>query len=326
MKQRTSPKDFFLYVAALVALYVVVVSVLRLWFEIINTIFPDPLEYHYGFADGTLRAAMAALIVVFPLHLYLTRLWNAFMRREPEKKEIWVRKWFVYLTLFVAGVTLAVDLIVLIDRFLGGELTARFVFKVKAVFIAAGAIFGYFLYDLHRDVARSDRRLRLFAVAASFVVIGSIVGGFLVIGSPKEARERRFDDQRTSNVQEIQWQIIEYWRQRRALPDTFAALTETLGYVQPLDPETGEPYEYRMTGPNAFELCSTFSLSSDNTSLKGAPYIRYPRAPEPASMYVDRVDEKFFVKGASWEHEAGRACFERTIETVETKTDTNAKR
>ncbi|MDP3735555.1 MAG: DUF5671 domain-containing protein [bacterium] len=326
MKHRTSPKDFFLYLAALVALYTVVVSVLRLWFEIINTIFPDPLEYHYGFADGTLRAAMAALIVVFPLHLYLARLWNALMRREPEKSELWVRRWFVYLTLFVAGVTLAVDLIVLIDRFLGGELTTRFVFKVIAVFIAAGAVFGYFLYDLRRDVARPDRRLKLFAVAASSVVLGSIIGGFLVIGSPKEARDRRFDDQRTSNLQEIQWQVIEHWRQRRSLPPDLAALTEIFGYVQPLDPATTRPpYEYRVTGPNSFELCAMFSLPSGSASPKGAPYARYPAAPEPASIYVDRVDEKFFVKGSSWEHEAGRACFERVIEIVE-KAETDVKK
>jgi hypothetical protein len=317
MKHRTSPKDFFLYLAALVALYVVVVSMLRLWFEIINTIFPDPLEYHYGFADGSLRAAMAALIVMFPLHLYLARLWNQAMRREPEKKEIWVRKWFVYLTLFVAGVTLAVDLIVLIDRFLGGELTARFVFKVVAVFLAAGAVFGYFLYDLKRDVARPDRRLKLFAAAASFVVLGSIVGGFLVIGSPKEARLRRLDDERLMHLQEIQWQVLEYRRVRGELPENLEALRAGIGYALSFDPETGEQYTLRSVDENTFELCTIFGTESKTDARGKTPYARPYYAPEPAApLRAGERGELIIANGNDWEHGTGETCFRRVIEEV----------
>ncbi len=313
MKHRTSPKDFFLYLAVIVALYTVVVSVLRLWFEVINTIFPDPLEYHYGFADGSLRAAMAALIVVFPLHLYLARLWNRTMRREPEKRDVWVRKWFVYLTLFAAGVTLAVDLVVLIDRFLGGELTARFVFKVVAVFLAAGAVFGYFLYDLRRDVTRPDRRLKLFAALAALVVTGSIVGGFLVIGSPKEARFERLDEQRVMHLQEIQRLVVEYWRQQGALPENLEALVE-IGYIYPIDPETNELFGYAPLSENSFELCAIFSLASDRDDRRKQPHARPYYEPVPMPAYID---EQFFIKGSSWEHEAGYACFERVIEKAE---------
>ena len=313
MKPKTSPKDFFLYLGVIVTLYVVVIAVLRLWFATIDASFPDPLEYnyYYGFADGSLRAAIAALVVIFPIHLFLARLWNTEMRQSPDKQDLWVRKWLIYLTLFVAGVTLAVDLIILVERFLSGDLTTRFALKLLAVFAAAAASFGYFMYDLKRDVVLFDPRLKLFASGASTLLLLSIIGGFLIIGSPRSARLVRLDNERIAQLQSIEWQIAEHWQRYKALPVSLEELNESIGYVPATDPEN-EPYVYRAVSPTSFELCATFSTgnsvrSGDKQQFGRAPYFNPGATPT-------RIDESFFIKGGSWEHGTGNVCFTREIQ------------
>ena len=52
---------------------------------------------------------------------------------------------------YIAYGVLIGDLTVLIDRVLGGELSARFVLKVLTVGTIAGTAFWYYLSDLRRD-------------------------------------------------------------------------------------------------------------------------------------------------------------------------------
>ena len=118
IKPKVTPKDFFLWLGAMVALYVSVISLLTLYFQYINHLFPDALNYYVDPYSGAIRSAIASLIVITPLYIFLTRLLNKEIREHAEKKELWVRRWLIYITLFVAGITLAIDLIFLINTFL----------------------------------------------------------------------------------------------------------------------------------------------------------------------------------------------------------------
>jgi hypothetical protein len=61
-----------------------------------------------------------------------------------------VRKWLLYLTLFVAALIIIIDTVMLVQGLLNGELTVRFLMKLLTVFVTAGAIFGYYFYDLKK--------------------------------------------------------------------------------------------------------------------------------------------------------------------------------
>lgn len=305
-KIKTTPKDFFLHLAVFTTLYVSSISLLRLLFEIINTVFKDPLEYSFGFSSGSLRAAIASLIVVFPLYLFLSRLNYKWLSLEPAKAELWIRKWLIYLTLFVAGGTATVDLIMLINRFLEGDLTTRFILKVLVVFVVAGAIFGYFMYDLRREIGSQKNRMKILAVAASAAVLLSIVGGFFVVGSPKTERLRRFDEERVSDLQNIQWQVINYWQSKEALPEELEDLEDSIsGFVVPTDPETEDRYEYNTTAGLSFNLCATFTLESEGIQT-------YDGVPRPRS--IDIKEQALGLPSALWEHDSGRVCFDRIID------------
>src|SRR3989344_4888912 len=148
VKPKTGPKDFFLYLSAMAALYVSVGSLIRLLFGIIDFTNPDRLDYYGTFYTGGIRFAIASLIIIFPVYLIVSYVLRTSVVREPARSELWVRKWFIYITLFVAAGIVIGNLVAVVNTFLGGELTARFALKVLSMVVIAAAVFGYYYYDL----------------------------------------------------------------------------------------------------------------------------------------------------------------------------------
>ncbi len=177
---KVTPKDFFLWAGAMVALYGSVTSFITLLFAYINQAFPDALEgsyYYYDPYSGSIRFAMATLIVLVPVAILLLNLIRSDIAKDSGKADLWVRRWALFLTLFIAGFAMATDLIVLINYFLGGEVTARFFLKIAVVLLVAAAIFMHFLADYWgywikfpgkaRMVGAAARALQCWMVAAS---------------------------------------------------------------------------------------------------------------------------------------------------------------
>jgi hypothetical protein len=298
-KPTTTPKDFFLYIAMAAALYVSAVALIGLWFNYINYLFPDALRY-YDLTGAEARGWIATLIVAFPLFFIFARMANQAIRKESDKANLWIRKWLLYLTLFVAGGTMAVDLIILLKSFLGGELSSHFFLKILVVFIVAAAVFFYFIKDIRGYWEKREKQSLAYGGVASLVVLVSIVFGFVFYGSPMTQRALRFDNQRVSDLQSIQWQVVDYWQNKEELPANLSDLEdELLGYVAPTDPETEDSYEYSRLGDLTFELCANFSMPNNE---------RTPSYAYPIREHGPGLEE------GNWQHEAGRECFERTID------------
>ncbi|MAF59484.1 MAG: DUF5671 domain-containing protein [Candidatus Pacebacteria bacterium] len=295
-KAKMTPKDFFLWVAATVALYVSAVSLLALLFEYIDVVFADPLR-SYQFS-GPIRFAMASLIIIFPLYIYLTRKLNQDIRVNPEKKDIGIRKWLLFLTLFIAGITIVIDLIVLINTFLGGqELTTAFLLKVLSVLVVIGGIFFYYLKDLKGKWEREPQMSKNIGWLVSAVVLLSIVGGFFIIGSPQTQRLLRIDQEKVNDLSSIQHQITSFYQQKERLPRDLDELSDPLvGFILPTDPQTDENYGYSVKGTLTFELCAEFNKESSEKETRA---IR-----TPFGKVVD----------SNWAHGVGEVCFERTID------------
>jgi hypothetical protein len=298
-RPKTTPKDFFLNLGAMVALYGSVISLINLLFEIINRLFPDNLNYFsYGYSSA-LRWAIAWLIVVFPVYVFISWYLSTDYRQLPARKNLPIRRWLVYLTLFLSSVSVVVDLITLINAFLSGELTARFAMKILAVLVVVGATFGYYLFDLKFE-AGSSKRIKQFTVTVCVFILLSIIGAFVVVGSPFTERFRRFDDQRVSDLQSIQWQVLSFWQQKGRFPKDLAELTDPIsGYKAPVDPENAVSYEYAPGEGASFKLCAVFQLSNKNQSA----VMRQSGYP----VMIQNGNE-------SWSHNAGRVCFDRTVD------------
>lgn len=304
---KTSPRDVFLYLLAIITLYISIWRFITLIFEYIHTMFPDDVSMYFTQSSEEIRMSMAALIVVFPVYIGITWFLRKDIIGHPEKREFWARKWLLHLTLFLSAITIIVDLIILVNNFLNGELTVRFALKVLTVLIVATTVFGYYFWDLKRDTLPTSKPSKMLAGIVSVVILGSIISGFFIIGSPATQRKMRFDEMRTNALQNLQWEIINFWQRKNRLPESLSALKNDIsGFLPPTDPETQISYEYAIKGTLEFELCADFSLESLNNDISGN--VKYAPVPtimsEPIGMYGQE----------NWTHSAGRQCFTRAID------------
>ncbi len=301
---KITAREFFLELGAMAALYAGVIALLNLLFRVINTAFPQIQNgyQNYYYAGNPISFPVATLIIVTPLFLVL----NWYMHKNPSERDGSFRKWLVYITLFIAGLMLAGDLITLLYQFIDGqELTTGFLLKILAVLVVAGSVFGYFIQSLRGTLDSKTRMAwRLFA---ALLVIGSIVAGFRVIGSPATQRAYRYDAERVMNLQSIQSQITYYWQQKGFLPASVEAATDSLsGWSIPLDPVTKAPMEYSKLSDLSFRLCANFEKPN-------APYMGYDMGNE-ISMTRPAMYDGGIKGGNNWDHQAGRQCFDRTID------------
>lgn len=292
-------RDFFLYLFTVGVLYVCIGTFINLLFEYIDRLFPDSVFHSFIGYSSSIRFSIAALIILFPIYTTLTWFLRKDVIAHPEKRDFGVRKFLIYLTLFLAAIAAVVDLVTLIYHFLEGELTIRFFMKIFAVFLVSGAVFGYYFWDMKRETLLTSRPSKMIAWSACALVFGTIFAGFFIIGSPFTERIRKIDQMRVQDLQNIQNTIIySYWRLKGKLPEKLSDLEDDIsGFKAPKDSETGGVYEYRMTGPRSFELCAMFQLESVPESVGDKSMYYYGNAPNE-----------------NWKHAKGRVCFQRTID------------
>jgi len=123
-----------------------------------------------------------------------------------------------------------------------------------------------------------------FVALVVATVVVSVIGGLLLLGSPRKERERRLDERRVAEMRAIANAVDWYWTRHGRLPDSFADLSrEQAIQVNPLDPETQQPYDYRVLGVNSYELCATFARNA--------------------------AEEDHVPQGGFWAHGSGSQCF-----------------
>ncbi len=304
------PRDVFLYLLSIVTLIASAVYFGILVFQYINVFFPDLInDYYFSPASyyGTIRQALATLIVIFPVYIWVSIFLKKDIEENPEKRELKIRKWLLYFTVFVAALVAIGDLVALINTFLEGELTARFIFKVATIFFIAGSVFSRYYFELHESKTKPKKGfdwVSVYSWAVIVIIAVAIIFGFFVAGSPQNQRTVKFDEKRTQDLSFLQSQIISYWQKKDELPQNLNQMAnDILGIVIPKDPKTGISYEYAKLGSLKFELCATFETSSsvvDNNGRSKAVPVAYPYYPGDEMQ--------------AWPHNAERTCFQRTID------------
>lgn len=303
----TSAKDFFLHLGMIVSLYVVAGNFISLLFTIINKSYPEVARYYSYYYNGSeISLPVATLIIVFPVFVVLSRWVHRSYEEFPEKKHLAIRKWLTYITLFVAGIMLVGDLVTVLYKFLDGQdLTTAFLLKALVVLLVSGAVFGFYLQDIRDRVSASARNV--WAVAIGCVLLVAIILGFSVIGSPRTQRLMRWDNQKISDLQNMQWQVINYWQMNGMIPESLPNI--------PDDPQNSSindykdaGYEYRKMGDMKFELCANFNRSfEERGNGRGVGYGLMAEGP----YYKGGMMEN-----DNWMHGAGRHCFERQIDPI----------
>lgn len=299
----TTARDVFFYLLMIVTLYIAVIAFITLLINFVNYVYPSQTEFDYAasFAGSAILNSMAAVIVAWPIYVLMAWLIGRDIKKVPGKREIPVRKWLLYLTLFIAAITIIIDLVTVTYNFLSGEFTIKFFLKVLSVLVVTGGVFGYYLWELRRKVGSSSILPRVFAIVSSVILLAVFITTFAVIGTPGELRVKRLDDQRVSHLMQIQSEVFNYYSQKEALPPTIEALrSDVTGFIPPTDPDTKQPYEYSVTGATTFRICATFTTESKVNDTN-------TRQLTPAFGPYGPVTE-------NWAHGIGRVCYDRTID------------
>jgi len=305
IQKTTGPKDVFVQLLLIAALYMSATQLGVLLFQLVNNAFPDAAMEPYlrMSIDAGIRWAIAILMVTAPVFYAVTWHLRRDFERVPEKLHLRSRHWLTALTLFAAALIAIGDFVAVVYSFLQGELTTRFLLKAFVVFVIVGAVMWYEHWEFRRTIGgRPPTSILALRWGSGLVVLAAVIAGFMVIGSPFTARRSRLDAQRASDLQNIQAQAVDYWQRTRSLPASLDALADSIsGYTAPRDPETAQSYEYRTTAALQFELCATFQ--TDTTTRVG-------QAPKPAQPYRGPYDASL----ENWAHGAARTCFSRTID------------
>lgn len=114
------------------------------------------------------------------------------------------------------------------------------------------------------------KKNKITMIILSFIVLATVVYGFLDGGSPQAARNKRFDDTRIQNIQTIRNRVSTYYRTNKVLPPTVleaSANYNNSGNIKMLsDPETNIEYQYQIVSGKEYKICATFSTNTINNA------------------------------------------------------------
>lgn len=288
-------KNFALQMGSLISLYISITALITLLFAVITLQYPDPAAgyWEYDSASRGIRFSISMLIVFFPAYIALTRMVNQ-VRRTESGMYLTLTKWLLYLSLLLGGALILGDLVFVINAFLDGDLTVRFILKALVFLVVVGAAFGYYLFDARGYWQKHEKQSIRYAALMSIVVLVSLVLGFMKIETPSVVREMRIDDRQISDLSNIQSHIDAYLYTNGVAPQSIEQAFS--GVAIPEAPEGRDAYEYTITGEDTYELCAEFA----HESVAGAHSMEF----YPFDLSI--------AKGAvSWEHGAGRWCFDR---------------
>ena len=230
--KRNVPRDVFLHLLAIVTLYWSSISFVTLVWQFINNWFPDALRgYSYmgDYSNSLIRFSVSAIIIVFTVFIIVSWYLNKIYRKEAVVRESKIRKWLIYLTLFITSLVIIGDLIFTVNTFLGGEVTVRFILKALSIIVVAGVIFGYYLDDVRRETPTSAGKY--FAWVTGILVLAVVVYSFVIVGSPTSTRLVQFDQQKISDLQTIQGQVVNYYQRKGVLPNNLSEINNKSRFI-----------------------------------------------------------------------------------------------
>ncbi len=292
-------REAFLYLVSFIALYVFAFSLGAVLFGLIDHTFPDTLNWYRSSASAADATALAAVIVAFPLYLFLMRRLAVAVAADPERRQSLVRRWLTYLTLVVGAGIILGDIIALLASLLTGDPTVSFFLKVAVVLLIVAPIFGYYLWDMRQaedeaagSTARAAPVLRALVIAAVVVVVATVGYSIYVIGTPVQQRLIRLDEQRIEDLRSISHNVDRYYEFNGEMPANLFDLQGPQYSVQSItDPDTGRHYGYHLVGGVDYELCAVFNAESP-----------------------ERRDERRPFSESIWDHGPGLTCFALTAE------------
>jgi hypothetical protein len=325
--KHNTPREFVTYIGYIVSYLAVALSGMSFAFALLNVIFPEVGSYtSLGYTDvfSALGIFTTAVIVFLVMVYVVVRL----VKQGGTHPDSRVRTWTLYIGQFIGYVTLAVTLAIAIKYFFGGEFTVRFALKSLVVLLIGIDAVLFFRHELSRTDKTPAWVSMVMSVAAGVIVIVSIIGTFMYLGTPNIARSIKHDEQRVSDLQALGSNITNWYQSHGSLPTDLATLKKQDYYQEPRDPQyaEGRVYTYQVTDAKklSYEICGTFDLGSDNKFVvrkdRATGGNNYPYSPRANGvMTLERRFDSGEISETNldnpWHHGVGNHCYTKTIDT-----------
>jgi hypothetical protein len=158
--QKGGAIEAFYHLSGFSCLYVAVVSLVVMLFNLIDMALPDPADSYYGYSSewtlSSIRFSLSFVIVFAPLYLIFNRLIHRQTLQGALVRGGTVQRWLTYLTLFVIVVTILVDAATLVFTLLEGEMTTRVFVKSVLLFATVGGVFAYLWMETKKWSTKLD--------------------------------------------------------------------------------------------------------------------------------------------------------------------------
>lgn len=302
MNKNNGAKFTFFYLLSLICLIFTSASVLIIAFELIDKFIQAPVGPVSGeFSGEAVKFAISSIFAAAPVFYVVNVMIQKGLYKGELESGSGIRRWLTYLILFISSVFIIGWMIGIMNSFLNGEITLKFIFKALASLILASAIFGFYFYDIRRTetVGKKDKTIKIFFYASMAAVVILFFAAFFIIESPASVNKRRIDEEIIRSFQGIDQCIHKYYKDNGELPPDLPTVREGCPFIvihELKDPETGDMFGYNIKGEKKFELCADFRTSNkdkDHTRRYGI-----------SQMY---------------EHDSGYQCLEGKINTEDDK-------
>jgi hypothetical protein len=277
MNNNHNAKYAFYYLLSLVALIFMTISIGMIGFEIVNQLVKDALSGASGSSDSALKFAISALFIAAPVFYVMSALINKGLKKGELDKNSPVRRWLTYFIILVSSVIILGVFIGVINNFLSGELSGRFIYKAIIMLLLAGGVFSYYFYDVKRSqVETTGLVLKIFFWASVGITAAVFISAWFFVESPQVARAKRLDQLVVTNIQNIESAVNSYYVKNGALPNNLNQIeADAELYLDPgvlSDPETGAPIGYNKTGAESFQLCAYFRTNNKTDNGEAIDY------------------------------------------------------
>jgi hypothetical protein len=246
-----------LFIISFISLYILAIAIGAIFNVWVEQFFPDPdknssLLQGIWNNDNTIKIALAAIFVSFPIFTKLAIKLKKQTVTNPAIKDLKLRKTLIYLTLAMAFIVIAAHTTLMLYYFLSGNETINSLMHLLVTLFVAGSLFFYFITDnLTKNFKDS-----IFFIFMTLVGVVAIIYGVSTIPSPIEQTKIKNDQERISAIQNLQSLISKYYLEHNKLP-TSSFLQDKL-----TDPQKGNHYRYAVTGSIQYKLCTTFETDS----------------------------------------------------------------
>lgn len=149
---------------------------------------------------------------------------------------------------------------------------------------------------------------KVISIIIGVIALAAVIIGVIIAGSPQQARLEQFDQQRVTDLQNIEQAIINYASVQLKSSSTASSLLPTdlkaisnpsYGNLFFNDPFTNQPYEYTVLSSDSYQLCAFFSASNLDTRSTAYP-----------------------ITTALWLHPKGKYCFDLKINIQQLRANT----